>query len=127
MDRRAKSLKARSRATRDAAGTVRTIATAAWIEGSIKAATVKATTDIVLTDNGRSIEVAVITRRGILLEARHFATMEHTAGARAPAIARDDRVGELGILASSIVLAVHGALLNLKLGAAIISSAVIAV
>ena len=124
MDRRAKSLEISSGATRDAAGTVWAIATAARIEGGIKAT---CTAFIVLTNDGRRMEVTVWARPVLFLEARHFAAMEHTSVARASAIARDDRVGELGIPASLLVLAVHGALLYLELGAAIVGSAVMVV
>ena len=124
MNRRAKTLQARSGATRDATGTVRTIATAAWVERGVKAALA---TVVVLTNNGRRMEVAVSTRPALLLEASYFAAMEHSSVARAPAIARDNRVGELGSFASLLVLAVHRAFLYLKLDAAIVGSAVVVV
>ena len=73
------------------------------------------------------MEVAVVTRRVLLLEAHHFATMEHTSGARVFAIARDDRVKEHGGIASILILAVNIAPLYLELDAVIIGSAVLVV
>ena len=70
------------------------------------------------------MEFAVIAGAGLVLEARHFAAMEHTTVARAFAITRDDRVSELGRKTSLLILAVHGAFLYTELDAAIVGSAV---
>ena len=118
-------MEARSGATRDATGTVRTIAAAAWIESS--RITARHVANRVLANDRRRIEVAGITRIVLLLEAHDFAAMEDTVGTRASAIARDNRVGELSLTASTLILAVYGAILYLELDAAVIDSAVLTV